>query len=432
MSTFASGQICVPSDTIPTRGVLIALPSNVVTAAFTATSNNWGGVIPASSQFGFHGAGADTNAYIYDFSFNLLHTVAALPGTVMLSDYASKYYLFHNGSPATIKTISTAGVVGGTTFSLTGTTGVASAAVNNAGTIAYFAESATAGAIKRWDLSGNASLGTLVPGRAGSAWGISAICLPNGDRAGDILFPVTLDEGDIGSGTSAWQIERYTPSGQLVQVYPLPTPSAATGNVIILSVDLTYPNTFWVRTFPDAVSTTFMMFSLNGNLVLPAFTLLSDETNPAAVPVSCPMFGFSEVLTPAPPSGPFAPNDGSDLFIGSETVVPLKRQRRIPLPILPGNANQVVGRVELQFEAGTGFADESAVAPQWMLAVSFNSGQTFGTARQMSAGREGQFYTRAYANALGTGRFPVLDLSCTDPFNSVLTDVQVTMEPQTG
>lgn len=117
---------------------------------------------------------------------------------------------------------------------------------------------------------------------------------------------------------------------------------------------------------------------------------------------------------------------------GSLQVDPLVRERTIPLPILPGNARQAIGRIELQLAGGAGLYGSTTMAPVWMGAMSFDHGHTYGTWRQFSAGPEGAYSVRAYANAWGTGRFPVLKLRCSDPFNSILTDVFVTMEPQQG
>jgi len=59
--------------------------------------------------------------------------------------------------------------------------------------------------------------------------------------------------------------------------------------------------------------------------------------------------------------------------------------------------------------------------------ISFDNGQSWSSERVLSAGRTGAYYTRAFANGWGSGRWPVVEVSVTDESDWVLTDAFVTV-----
>jgi hypothetical protein len=339
---------------------------------------------------------------------------------------SSHFYVAHNASPGGHFTIDELDSVGALTNQVVTTIPAMDCiCVNDDASILYYWVTEV---IKRWDLVNNIALSDL----SGAITGFNAYDLL---YLQDQTVLVGLLKATGSAGNFQAMVEQYSTAGSLLHTYDFGQFWRNDLNPIRIGYALDSPASFWARLAPNADHGTDTFKNIK----------ISDGSTISTVNQANYLFGqYIGTATATPPSrfgqekagallvAPLSGAGSADLFIGSETVVPMKRVRRVPLPILPGNARQTLGRVELQFQAGAGLAVDSAAAPQYVLAVSFNSGQTFGTARQMSAGLEGQFYARAYANALGTGRFPVLDISCTDDFNSVLTDVMVTMEPQTG
>lgn len=423
---FLPGQLLVPNDTTDAFAAVIRTSTGAfLQGGLSVGDGETGAILPNFSFCVWDNAANPIVARVFNQDLGSSIAVNVFPvnnadinvGAPFASDYQSTFYAaFGNtgGHPILVRSFDSAGTIGGTTWTLdisSVTTGIAVAQDNSL--LYYVAGNGVSpnNAIKKWNLNTDATAGTLVANDALIKRGTAMFLIP------DTNLLVTIVNVIAGGAN---QIRIYsTADGSLLHTYACPDNTFKTYGSIRIALDWGNTESFWIRTFPTATTTIFQQVQAGTGTVLTTYTIPYEEGSLTKIPLSCPFF-------------PWTGSGGSDLFIGSETVVPMKRVRRVPLPILPGNARQAIGRVELQFQAGAGLAGDSAAAPQYVLAVSFNSGQTFGTARQMSAGLEGQFYARAYTNALGTGRFPVLDISCTDDFNSVLTDVMVTMEPQTG
>jgi uncharacterized protein YqgC (DUF456 family) len=418
--SFTQGHLLCPSDDYPTHdAALVNLTTGLIDANVTTLVKcEFGAWIPAATSVALVVQAADAHLYIYDYSLTVQHTVDMGMGTIgvapVSSDYVNTYYVAQNGvSHARVKTCTTAGSVGGTTFTLTPPT-IGGMCVNPAATILYYADGANGGNLLTWNLSGNVAGPTFYAGSGTNLWGASAICLPNGARTGDVLFPFGP------TGVSSTQVLRFTPAGVLAQTYTLPANLG--GLDVHLSIDPQYPNTFWTRTFPVSVNTTvYTQWSLNGTIIQSfPFTTTGSATT---MPTSCPMFGWSQVLSPPPSNGPFAPNGPQNApFIGTRQTLKIRRERTAPLPILPGNARQTLSRLEIQLQPGTGTPGSPTADPKFFAQVSWNNGKTWSNERLMSAGREGAYLTRAFLNGLGAGRYPVVRVLTTDTFVPVLTD----------
>lgn len=431
MASFTSGHIALPTDNASTHnGVLLNTSTGLIDGTFTTVSaQDWAGVIPGTALALGQETGAHTNLYLYDFTFALTHTVAMGADTHgITSDYASTFYVTLAGVPATMKTVTPSGTVGGTVYTL-GHGGISGSAVSPNGGILYYGEDVVGAPIHRWNITGNVAMSDLIPSTGIRQIADNMICLPLGARAGDVMIAVTEN-----IATDIWKIERWTSAGVLAQTYPLPTTSDADGTETIqLSVDLRYPNTFWVRTFPtsDGNTTVMTMYSLNGT-ILQQFTTVTNPADPNTVAPSCPSIGWSQPLTPAPPEGPFIPDVPAETFVGIyEPGRSMVRIRQAGLPALAGNVTQFIGRSEVQMQPGLGTTDPT-VSPVIGMAWSGDNAETFGTERLLPLGKEGDYYTRAYQHTVGSMRQPVVKVRCSDDVTFVATDLFVTRESGTN
>lgn len=430
MSTFTKGHLCLPSDNaVAHNGALFNLATSLVDANFvTVACQDWGAWIPGSSLFAL---AESTNAYLYDFGFNLLHTVACGSSVNGLtSDYSSVYYATIGTTPATVSSVSTAGAIVTTrTLAIAGSK-ISGTAISQGGTFYYGVEGdPTSGSIKRFNFPGNAGLSDLVTRAFPAATNQSWVCLPSGDRAGDLLVASTPD---ITPTNAQWYLERWTPGGTLALSITLPPISDASGALgITISTDPTYPNTFWVRTFPNSTTHTISQYSLNGTIVQ-TFTLTT-TANPNSPATSCPIFGWSQDLTPAPPGPPFTPDTVTPVQVGTRFPnQALVRVRQVGVPAFPGNLTQFIGRAEVQMQPGMGVPADPTVPPVVAMAWSGDNALTFNTEQPLSLGREGAYYTRAYKHVVGSMRQPACKLTCSDDVTFVPTDLFITREPGIG
>lgn len=147
-----------------------------------------------------------------------------------------------------------------------GATNTTVVAVNNEGTIAYYARNTSNTIVRMWDLVGNVSLGNLVT-LAGAIVTASARC--------NNIF-VHPDTGNIfigWGGTAFNYIRQYTPAGALVQTYTLV--DVNNGNSI-LGISPGYTeDTFWVNYYNNHFLTysevTISEFDIASGAVLNTF-----------------------------------------------------------------------------------------------------------------------------------------------------------------
>ncbi len=205
-----------------------------------------------------------------------------------------------------------------------------------------------------------------------------------------------------------FEVRQYTTAGALVQTYPL-DPASADGDApeVFRALD---PSQFWVRTFPDGTRHTslFTQYDLTSGASLTSFTV-TNLNGGGQVPATCPCITLG-AQTPTP------------VFIGTRQTLPIRRERTVPIPVLPGNARQKIVRLEIQFQPGTGLPADPPTSPKFFVRMSWDNGKTWSNERLMQAGREGAYVTRAFVNLLGSGRFPVVQIVTSDTFLPVLTN----------
>lgn len=92
----------------------------------------------------------------------------------------------------------------------------------------------------------------------------------------------------------------------------------------------------------------------------------------------------------------------------------MERMRRAP-HVSKDNNGIVIDSVEVHLETGIGLATGQGSNPQISLRFSRDGGQTWSNTRTVSAGKIGQYKTRAIWRNLGWGRDHVIEVRCSDP-----------------
>lgn len=149
-------------------------------------------------------------------------------------------------TPIEIYMVSAAGVIDGTSYTLTGKTNVRAIAANNAGTILYFwqAQGAPNIAIQRWDLSLDVAMADLVADDA--AFDSSDLLYLDDDTLIALYHP-TNPALDV-------VVRRFDTSGVLQNTYNLGPSGYPGGTFPRLAQAVDNPNSFWVMTHTPTVS----------------------------------------------------------------------------------------------------------------------------------------------------------------------------------
>ncbi len=447
LPTFASGTIMV-ADADSAQGTLgVQLNSNTGTTLATHIplgaigghgSGEGGaqlsdGTILVSSKGGI--GSALTYIQIYDASLNELSTTTPFTSTTwstfspMASDFTSLFWvskLFEgNISPSQVRSVTPAGTLGGTTYTLDISNLRCMGVTQDDQTLIY-AGDADGDVIKTWNLVANSAGGTLVTAEPAVAWGQDLLVIPTTQSFVVLAQP-------LGGADPNYVLRRYSLAGALVSSFSL------TGNIgdfsgARLSIDHGAPATsIWVRTYVDGTGDTtgFLQMSLVDGSTLAAFTLPMNNGgvgggNSSNPPLCCPFFAWSN-------NG--GGGGGHVVFVGTEETRELVRVRQVGLPALPGNVAQFIGRAEVQMQPGLGVPADPTNAPTIGMKWSGDNAVTFGTQKNLSLGKTGAYYTRAYVNSVGGGpnmRQPAVNIRCSDDVTFVPTDLFVTREEGTG
>lgn len=353
---------------------------------------------------------------LYDAQLNLISAVAVTgsgnPETSPVGGNTSdSFYIamtpFGFTTASTLHRIASDGTLSGTTWSLpTSATPNSNAMIGLAPSadnrwVYYTVQPPSGDELRSFDLVNNVPGPTLVTLLSSEAF----------IQPGNLL---TLASGNLlvflsTANDTAFEVRQYSTSGALIATYPL-DPASANGDAPEIFRDRD-PFKFWVRTFPDGTLHTslFTQYDLTSGLALAHWTV-TNLNGGGQVPATCPCIVMGVGSTsPAP-------------FIGTRQTLTIRRERTIALPILPGNAKTSISRLELQFQPGTGTPADPTVDPKFFVQMSWNNGKTWSNERLMSAGREGAYVTRAFANLLGAGRYPACRLVTSDTFLPVLTN----------
>lgn len=299
------------------------------------------------------------------------------------------------------------------TWTLTGVTTVQAINVNNDATFAYFTQTASNSLFKKINLS------TLA---------ITTLDTVTSSNVEDCLY---LEDDTIvvvyytnGSAPTTVTAKRYDTTGAVLDTYTFGGALYRTSlNPPRIGFALDSPSSFWITLKPQSD----FGLSIYKNIKISDGSVLTTR-NQANY-----LFGQYIGAATATPPARFGPEKSGALlvmpvgappqvFIGSPASLSIRRERTVPIPVLPGNARQKIVRLELQFQPGTGLPADPTTSPQFFVRISWDNGKTWSNERLMQAGREGAYVTRAFVNLLGSGRFPVVQIVTSDTFLPVLTN----------
>ena len=91
-------------------------------------------------------------------------------------------------------------------------------------------------------------------------------------------------------------------------------------------------------------------------------------------------------------------------------------------PLGNGEAEQVMGRFEVEFEAGVGLTTGQGSDPEAMLRFSDDGGRTWSNELRRPIGKIGEYENRALWTRLGQFRRRVMEVSVSDPVKVAIID----------
>jgi hypothetical protein len=384
-----------------------------------------------------------------------LYALAADHGTTFF--IASASAAFPTDAAATVTTISAAGVVGGTTWTLpANSSAMAMMAVNAARTILYYATAVVNVPIHRYDLVGNAPLSDLVAGIA------------NHSLVQDLLVLAddTLVAGySKNSATKDYEALHYSAAGATLNTYSFGT--APKIDRMALGTD--DPTSMWLRLWPDPTTSNTSFFRNlkisdgstihdtptldsfdNGRSVLGYVGYPGGNPPPWGPASTCPFFLTRTAAgPPAPPGPPVVPPVFVPLPPGSRPPFtsppypalppggayvlqdPLRRLRQAPHLDDKSNGKRIFyPGAQLIFEAGgPRETDESLFFElQW----SDDGGHTWSNLHRIEAGSLGQYRFRAIWRRLGSSRDRVFRVIESNAAKVVLVDFYLDPDPTQG
>lgn len=307
-----------------------------------------------------------------------------------------------------VRKIAADGTLSGTVYDLGSATLIRGIGANKAGTVLYYYQSDI---IKRWDLVNNVALSNLVSPGVHMSAGTDFLVLQDDS----IVYGNTATGIVRYDGTSGTLLNTYTPPNS--QPYHL-SDRLASGvdatSFLLYQVDGSATNhTVFIKVSDGTILENIARAVVSGGAQTGTATATPYLWGPDA---TCPAWVTRVPFTPPPPVP----------FIGTRQTLPIRRERTVPIPVLPGNARQKISRLELQFQPGTGLPADPTTSPNFFVRMSWDNGKTWSNERLMNAGREGAYITRAFVNLLGSGRFPVVQIVTSDTFLPVLTNAFIT------
>ena len=346
---------------------------------------------------------------LYDADLNLTHTTtgSVVAGQTAVSpvsgDQNGTFYLAQGvaATNSVISTISTDGVVGGTTWTLPADSIFMSAmGVTRDGTTLYYCrETVGSSAVHAYDLSGDAPLSDLVASGGGST-----------KRGRDIKI---LSDGTIltvyrnGATSADWQVRRYNSAGVLQNTYALGTSSS--GLVPRIAIGPDDPTSFWAMTWPTGTgsgsTSKFQRFTVATGVV--STTIEVDQKGASAS--GAPMFGPSQscplllIQASSPTPTPEAP---------PTRELAIRCLRRSPHV---SDTGQRIFHRRLQLDFQPGIGNAAATNPTVMLRTSNDGGFTWSNERTGHVGQVGRYLTRVQWFQLGAARDRVYEVVWSDP-----------------
>lgn len=319
---------------------------------------------------------------------------------VRLNPTSNTFYVAHGATHA-VTTVTSAGVLGGTTWTVTGQNGPVAA--NTTDTILAYSKGGSGAAVSRWDLVNNVALTDLVAGITG--YFIADIL-----TAASGGFTVLYYKG---TATTDAMVKHYSSTGTVLSTLALGTQGANTPKLAYADTSL---ETYWVwfHALTPAGFSTFKRVRQSDNTILTTLTVPEYEDGvykPAAsatptrfgVSQSCPFVMLRQKVSNLPvPSLP------------AVTIVPIRRVRRSP-HVFESNKRIFLSRLEPYLRTGIGTTSGQGIDAEVMLRVSKDGGYTWGAERVLSAGALGRYATRLQAYQFGVARDWVFEITVSDP-----------------
>lgn len=390
---------------------------------------------------------------------------------------------------ATVRTISDAGVIGGTTWVLgTNSRSLKGLATNPAATVAYYYQAANS-AVHRWDLALDIAMADLVADVAGYGSQKDGICV----LADGTILVSYIDQSNPRND----EVRAYDDAGTLLNTHTLPTGSSL-DRCATATDD---PTSFWVWSFPNSSTARFERLRTTDFVVLETLDVtlfnqgVSEETpNPDperfGVSNSCPLivlrtasaapsvttvtptyptcgsdlpqritltgedFPDDPVVTATGPGGAvavtvisatateivielpltvcgewcFSVEGSNEVCVLTARQFDIRRERIFPFPF-DRSLWLYVGRLELVIQAGMGNALPPGVDPQIDISFSSDGGVTWGAVTRISAGKIGEYELRPALNGIGKMRNGVCQIVVSDPILWFILDALIDVEP---
>lgn len=301
-----------------------------------------------------------------------------------------------------VKTLNSAGTVGGTSWTLpANSANMHSMGVNQGGTILYYANETDAEPIYAYNLAVPGALANFVAGAANVRYQRDIWVTAAGH-----VFAVQKDD----TAGTVYRVRQWNAAGVVQFSYTI-TGNLSNNPRMGMSADETY---FVVMSFPANDVSRFHFFDVGNTTATLTFDVDQNDSTGDG-----PLFGPSQscplLLLPLSVSPP--PGEGTTRYI--------RRVREFLFPSSDSNNAMFIPGVEFLIQPGVGDGEDDSQGedPQLMFQVSKDGGKTFGAEQWASMGQQGAYTTRVkftrtpnrYRNAVGR-------VVVTDPVDASLVD----------
>jgi len=311
----AAGYIAITDDT---AGLPLALlsPSDGSPRKFVQPFPNGeqGIILPPTGNMCVEDADVG-NVKIYSSTFAFIATPAiTFTGNIVISSNGvDTWYVADSAAGAsTIRTVDEAGAVGATTWNVGAGVGLTAMAPNLAETILYYNDATGSSSIvKKWDLVGDASLGTF-------AASIANYLVHDILNVADGTFLISYQKN---SATKDLKVLRYNAAGTVLNTYNFGSDIASFDQRMCLALD--DPNSFWmwIHQLAETGVSRFINIKLSDGSTLADFEAVTYESG---------MYGAAPV---DPPLARFGHSNSCPIMVlrkGFYTTYPIRRLRRGP------------------------------------------------------------------------------------------------------
>ena len=181
-------------------------------------------------------------------------SIASSDSKIRANNSTDQFWVGIGTNPVTVKTVTSLGVFGATTYTLTANTSIKGIASNNAETILYFSNNTGGGALKRWNLSTDAAMADFLAG-VGTRRIVDILVLTD-----DTVVFLTFD------GARDTNVFHYDAAASLLHTYAIGTGAISTVPRLAYAID--NPNSFWVWYHPTVGISRFDNIKISDGSIL--------------------------------------------------------------------------------------------------------------------------------------------------------------------